>query len=84
MEVCQPLSAHQRLPALGMVARLDSAIHFAMVHALLDHEAWLRDCRDYLKILIEYSGQEAIRFIPLIEPQLADFEKAAATIIQGQ
>lgn len=84
MEVRQPLSAHQRLPVFGMVARLESAIHFAMAHDLAAHEAWLRDSRDYLKFLIEYSGQEAIRFIPLIEPQLADFEKAASAIIQGQ
>lgn len=75
-----PMTAHQSLSAHAMVARLDSAIRFALAHNLVDDEPWLRDSRDYLQIFIENSGQAAIKFIPLIEPQLSDFEKAAAML----
>lgn len=84
MEDDTPMTAHQSLSAHAMVARLDSAIRLALAHNLVDHEPWLRDSRDYLQIFIENNGQAAIKFIPLIEPQLSDFEKAAAAFIQGQ
>lgn len=82
MEDHKPLTAHERLSAFAMVARLDSAIRFAIANQLVDHEAWLRDSRDYLQIFMEYSQREAIKFIQLIEPELADFEKAVAAFVQ--
>lgn len=85
MEDDTPLTAHQRLSAYAMVARLDSAVHCAMENGLADQEAWLRDSRDYLKIFIEHSKKNgAPKFITFIEPQLAEFERAVAGFVQGQ
>lgn len=78
------LTAHQRLSVYAMVARLESAVHCAVANGLADQEAWLRDSRDYLQIFIEHSVQGTPKFITLIEPQLAEFERAVAGFVQGQ
>lgn len=84
MENAKPLTAHERLSAFAMVARLDAAIHFAMANQLADREAWFRDYRDHLQVFIDCEGQHAAKFISMMEPLVADFEREMTAFTEGR